>query len=104
MGIYPMSRANSDVMDMLHGLAATALTEEIQRSIEASRQPKQIEIDGQLVDNPDYAPLNPQVIDKALKFLKDNGIDAPKANKKVDTLAMELADLDLDDVAHGLHN
>lgn len=99
-----MSRADTDIMDMLHGLAATALTEEIQRSIEASRQPKQIELNGQMVDNPNYAPLNPQIIDKALKFLKDNGIDAPKANQKVDLLAAELTNLDLDQVAHGLSN
>lgn len=74
-------------MDMLHGLVATGLTEELERAITAAALPK---------DNPGYAPINPQLIDKALKFLKDNGVDAPRANKKVDTLAGVLGDLDLD--------
>jgi hypothetical protein len=77
-------------MDLLHGLVATSLTEELQRAAERAALPK---------DDPNYAPLNPQLIDKCLKFLKDNGIDAPKSNKKVDTLAIELGQLDLDDVA-----
>lgn len=96
-----MSRAGSDLMDMLHGLVATGLTEELQRAIEAAAQPRTVEVeeDGQTVErpNPAYAPINPQLIDKALKFLKDNGIDAPKANKKVDTLAETLGQLDLDE-------
>jgi hypothetical protein len=84
-----MSRAGSDLMDMLHGLVATGLTEELQRAIAAAADP----------DPEKRVPINPQLIDKALKFLKDNGIDAPKANKKVDSLAITLGELDLDHIA-----
>lgn len=90
-----MSRAGSDIMDMLHGLVATGLTEELERAITAAALPK---------DNPGYAPINPQLIDKALKFLKDNGVDAPRANKKVDALAGVLTDLDLDTEAAALRH
>lgn len=82
-------------MDMLHGLVATGLTEELERAIAAAALPK---------DNPGYAPINPQLIDKALKFLKDNGVDAPRANKKVDTLAATLGDLNLDEEAAALRH
>ena len=73
-------------MDMLHGLVATGLTEELERAIKAAAE----------TDPEKRVPINPQLIDKALKFLKDNGVDAPRANKKVDTLAGVLGDLDLD--------
>jgi hypothetical protein len=85
-----MSRAGSDLMDMIHGLVAGSLKDELVRATTRAALP---------MDDPNYAPLNPQLLDKALKFLKDNGIDAPKGNKKVDDLAMTLADLDLDDEA-----
>jgi hypothetical protein len=81
-----MSRAGSDIMDMLHGLVATGLSEELTRAIALAADP----------DPEKRQPINPQLIDKALKFLKDNGIDAPRANKKVDALAGVLTDLDLD--------
>lgn len=84
-----MTRAGSDIMDMLHGLVATGLTEELQRAITAAADP----------DPAKRVAINPQLIDKALKFLKDNGVDAPRANKKVDVLAGVLTDLDLDEVA-----
>nr|WP_294850019.1 hypothetical protein [uncultured Sphingomonas sp.] len=88
-----MSRANSDLMDMIHGLVATGLSEELARAIELAGHE----------DPEKRVPLNPQLIDKCLKFLKDNGIDAPKANKKVDHLAGQLADLDLDQEAMRLN-
>jgi len=73
-------------MDMLHGLVATGLTQELERAIMLAND-----------SDPDKrVPINPQLIDKALKFLKDNGIDAPRANPKVDALAGVLTDLDLD--------
>ena len=80
-----MSRAGSDLMDMLHGLVATSLYDELIRATQATD------------DEGKPLPLNPQLIDKAMKFLKDNGIDAPKANKKVDALADVLGTIDLDD-------
>lgn len=95
-----MSRAGSDLMDMLHGLAATALVDELKRGMEAAAQPRNILNDeGAEVPNPAYAPMNPQLIDKALKMLKDNCITAPAGNKPLNDLAQQLNDLDLDDVS-----
>jgi len=82
-------------MDILHGLVATGLKEELERAIERAALP---------TDDENYAPINPQLIDKALKFLKDNGIDAPRANKKVDDLAITLGQLDLDEEAAALRH
>src|SRR3546814_13085183 len=82
-----MSRAGSDLLDLIHSLVASTLKEELLRAAERAALPK---------DNEDYAPINPQLLDKAMKFLKDNGVDAPKGNQKVDDLAAKLADLDLD--------
>lgn len=85
-----MSRANSDLMDMIHGLVASSLKDELLRAASARDE----------LGNP--VPINPQLLDKAMKFLKDNGIDAPRANKKVDELAGVLTDLDLDDTVVAL--
>ena len=89
-----MSRANSDIMDMLHGMVADGLKQELERAMKATDE----------LGNP--LPMNPQLFDKAMKFLKDNGIDAPKQNAKVDSLAGVLADLDLDldETAIGMAN
>lgn len=71
--------------------------------MDAARQPRFI-IEGEgdeakEVKNPAYAPLNPQLIDKALKALKDNGVDAPAKSPRVDALAAKLGQLDLDQEA-----
>ena len=89
-----MSRANSDIMDTLHGMVADGLKQELERAMKATDE----------LGNP--LPMNPQLFDKAMKFLKDNGIDAPKQNAKVDSLAGVLADLDLDldETAIGMAN
>ena len=87
-----MSRAGSDLMDMLHGLVADGLKQELERAMEA------------VDERGDPVPINPQLLDKAMKFLKDNGIDAPKANAKVDILAGILTDLNLDETAVNLPN
>lgn len=81
-----MSRANSDLMDMIHGMVADGLRQELERAISSGEG------------------VNPQLFDKAMKFLKDNGIDSPKQNKKVDSLAGVLADLDLEETAVNLPN
>lgn len=99
-----MSRASADIMDLLHSLAATALTEELQRSVAASREPQQILVNDELVDNPAYAPLNPNLVDKALKMLKDNAITAPASNAPLHDLAAELTDLDLSNPAVSLRH
>jgi hypothetical protein len=81
-----MTRASDQLMDMLHGLVADGLKQELERAMSARDE------DGSPV------PMNPQLLDKAMKFLKDNGIDAPKSSPKVDNLALKLAELDLDEV------
>lgn len=82
-----MTRASDALLDAIHGLVADGLKQEIERAMNARDE------DG----NP--VPINPQLLDKAMKFLKDNGIDAPKSSPKVDSLALRLAELDLDDIA-----
>lgn len=94
-----MSRASEDLLDLIHKLAATALKDEIERAIERASKPRTVEGEGGPVPNPDYAPVNPQLIDKALKFLKDNGVDAPAKSERVDALAQQLSELNLDDEA-----
>lgn len=101
-----MSRASDAVLDAIHALVAGSLKDELIRAAEAAALPPTIEVerDGKTVteDNPGYRPLNPQLIDKALKFLKDNGVDAPAKSERVDNLAATLADLDIDEAAHDL--
>ncbi len=80
-----MSRATNDMLDAIHGMLAGALKGELVRAMAAASD----------VDNP--VPIPPQLIDKLLKFLKDNGVDAPRNNKPVNDLALELGNLDLDD-------
>lgn len=100
-----MARANDELLDAIHGLVAGSLRDELERAAWAASQPQFIDEPdpdtGELrrVKNPEYAPLNPQLIDKARAFLKDNGVDAPAKSERVDRLADELASLDLDDVA-----
>jgi hypothetical protein len=85
-----MSRGTLDVFEQLHSLLATGMAAELRRAIERAA------LD---LEDPNYAPLNPQLLDKAMKFVKDNGIDAPASNKPLNDLASELANLDLDDPA-----
>jgi len=79
-----MARANADLMDLIHGLVADSLRQELERAYEAKDE------------NDQPLPINPQLLDKAMKFLKDNGIDAPASNAKVDNLANKLASLNVD--------
>lgn len=99
-----MSRATEDLLDQLHQLVFAGLNEELARAIEAARQPRFIDGDevGEQKPNPAYQALNPQLIDKALKALKDNGVDAPAKSPRVDALASRLRELDLDDEAVSL--
>jgi hypothetical protein len=99
-----MSRASEDLLDLLHSLVAGSLNDELARAAERAALPRTIkDDDGKDIPNPDYQALNPQLIDKALKFLKDNGIDAPKKSQRVDSLASTLAELDIDEVGHDIH-
>lgn len=73
-------RATENLLASLHGLVAQSLTAEIQRLV--------AEGEG----------ITPSLIAQAIKFLKDNGIDAPaRENTHIDSLANELGDLDLDE-------
>lgn len=84
-----MSRALESALDALHAMAADVLADELRRGIaRAEAEP----------DNPQMA-VNPQLIDKVLKFLTQNGVNAPVSAPRVDALAAQLADLDLDDHA-----
>ena len=84
-----MSRALESALDALHAMAADVLADELKRAIKrAEAEP----------DSPDFA-VNPQLIDKVLKFLSQNGVNAPVSAPRVDALAAQLADLDLDDHA-----
>lgn len=85
-----MSRASNTTLDALHGLLAGALKDELARAIELAQHE----------DEDKRKPINPQLLDKVMKFLKDNGIDAPgRANGPVADLADELAGINVDDDA-----
>lgn len=84
-----MSRATSDALDAIHGLVAGALADELKAAMELANH-----------NDPELRqPINPQLLDKAMKFLKDNAITAPANNKPLADLASQLGDLDLDDEA-----
>lgn len=96
-----MARASSTAMDALHGTMARLLTDELVRAGKAASAPRfttrtNDEGNEERVPNPDYIPLNPQLLDKALKFLKDNGIDSPEKSKAIHDLSVALDDLNLD--------
>lgn len=80
-------RASEDLLDLIHNLTATSIREELERAARRAALPK---------DDEDYQALNPQLVDKAMKFLKDNGVDAPARSKRVDSLADTLSQLDID--------
>ncbi|QOC54119.1 hypothetical protein [Caulobacter vibrioides] len=75
-------RASESALDALHGLLAGVLKEELEAAIKASRSGGE--------------PVNPQLLDKVMKFLAQNGVDTPQAAPRVDALAGTLQDLDLD--------
>lgn len=84
-----MSRATSDALDAIHGLVAGALADELKAAMELANH-----------EDPELRQaINPQLLDKAMKFLKDNAITAPANNKPMSDLASQLGDLDLDDEA-----
>lgn len=88
-----MSRASNDLFDQLHGLLAGAMLEELKA---AHGKSKDRVVNGETVEG---VPINPQLLDKIMKFLKDNGINAPAKSERVDRLAVELDALDLDEEA-----
>lgn len=79
-----MSRASNDILDAIHGMLAGALKDELTRAMNARDE------DGNRV------PINPQLLDKVMKFLKDNDVTAPASNKPLNDLSATLAALDID--------
>ena len=71
-----MARASESALDALHAKVAEVLTA------------------GLKGEDP-----SPQFIAQAIKFLKDNGVDAPAKSARISELASALRDLDLDEVA-----
>lgn len=97
-----MSRATDTAFDVLHALAVSIQTEELERNIERARLPKRIpdpENPGQMMANPDYEPLNTRLLQTAIKMLKDNGIDVPATSARFNGLVEKLQNLDLDEAA-----
>lgn len=88
-----MSRAAERELDALHGVVATILKDAI--------TPEVIDL-GEGKKKVVYP--SPQMIAQAIKFLKDNGIDAPAKSKRMSDLASALDDLDTDDAAMELHH
>lgn len=87
-------RALEAAVDALHGVICGALGDELDRAIARARANP---------EDPDFA-ISPQLIDKTLKFLAQNGVSAPRSTPKVDALAAQLADLDLDGEAAQLRH
>jgi hypothetical protein len=75
-----MSKATSTELDDLHGLQAEALKEELRRQKESGEG------------------ISPALLAQVNKFLKDNGIDRPKAEGNgPDLLNDELEELEFDE-------
>jgi hypothetical protein len=79
-----VSRATDELMDELHGLVAQGILGELQAA-RAKRDEQ---------GNP--VPVPASLILAAMKFLKDNGVDAPVRSPRLSTLASQLKDLDFD--------
>ncbi len=108
-------RALESVLDALHGFAAEALMTELRQHMEQlALNPERAEAAEAALAAweatedrdpkkrpPPFVPyqIPPQFLDKVLKFLASNGVTAPRASPRVDALAAELADLDLDEAA-----
>lgn len=74
-------RATEALFEQLHGLLTDSMIAQLAKYKEKGEE------------------IPASFLAQCIKFLKDNGIDTPaRENKKIDTLAGELGDLDLDDV------
>lgn len=80
MSDVPSGRGSETVLDSLHGLVALTLTEQIGKYSRGEVR------DGEGTPLPIPAALLAQ----ALKFLSDNGIDAPASLPKLDALKRAL--------------
>lgn len=87
-----MSRASESALDALHELVAKVLQENLVTVTEPV-----LDKDGNKVGEK-VIPPSPQMIAQAIKFLKDNGIDAPVSSKRFTDLAAALDDLNYEDI------
>lgn len=86
-----MSRATDALLDDLHSLTAETLIAELRQCREHK------DASGNLAP----LPVPPALIAQALKFLKDNGVDAPAVAQRVgDALAACMPDFDADSPPH----
>jgi hypothetical protein len=92
-----LSRATDQALDALHSLIAEGLTEDLRRNLENARKPKTIVVEGKAAANPEWEPLSPKTLAVAIKFLKDNGIDAPASATRFNGIVDELRKLNVDD-------
>lgn len=77
-------RGTDTALDSLHGLVALTLTEQIKQYADG----KMVQFDK---DGKSYPlPIPAALLAQALKFLSDNGIDAPAALPKLDALKRAL--------------
>lgn len=102
-----MSRATDALLDELHALTASSQAEELKRNLERTRLPMSIPdpddpTGKRTIANPAYEPLNTKLLALVIKFLKDNGIDAPVSAARFSGLEQQLKDLDLDEVSYGV--
>jgi hypothetical protein len=72
-------RALESELEVIHGLVAEILSNELKAAKTAED------------------PINPQLLEKAMKFLSMNGVTAPASSKRVSGLAEQLASLNLED-------
>lgn len=87
-------RATEAQLDALHALLAGALADELKAAIDRSKD--SVGADGEPIRG---EPINPQLLDKVMKFLGQNGVDSPTQSARKDTLRGVLQDLDLDEEA-----
>lgn len=80
-------KATEEALDALHGLLAGTLAEQLK----AAREKKD--------EQGKPAPVPTALLAEVAKFLKQNGIDTPARSQRMDGLARELEQLDLDEAA-----
>jgi hypothetical protein len=89
-------------MDALHALVAEAQTAELERAIEAARQPRTITVteEGQekVIPNPAYAPIPASLLAVVAKFLKDNSIDTPATAPRISNILHQLQNINVDEL------
>lgn len=83
-----MARLSAEMADLLHQLTGSAIINDLKAAMAATETHE----DGSVTP----VPVPPALIDKALKFLKDNEVTAPASNKAKSNLAETLGGLNLD--------